>query len=324
VLDNGSAAIRIPIDCDDGGSARIFQLRFNSSNQPDFIPFNTGGSTFAATGSAAAPTIRPVLLLGRVSGTSVSVWLDGVQVGSNTLTGTAATVGQASTTVTIAAGHNGGSNFGGLIYLAGHAARAWSDAEIVSVSANPWQLFAPQQRRLWVGAAAGGARTISATPGAWNWAGTTSAPAVQTIAQTVGAFTWAGTTASIPTPSISQTPGAWNWAGTTANFNSITTISATPGAWTWAGTTASIPAQALSATPGAYSWAGTTSGIGVANIAATPGAWNWQGTTQGIIQLVTISASPGLWNWQGTQAGVTNPSASVTIRAGSWIRYRTI
>jgi hypothetical protein len=53
---------------------------------------------------------------------------------------------------------------GGCVFFAGAAAsRAWNAVEAASIGQNPWQLFAPLQRTIWVPASAGGGNTAALT-----------------------------------------------------------------------------------------------------------------------------------------------------------------
>lgn len=140
VLHNGSGATQSPIDSD--STDRVFQLRLDGS-VGQFIPFDTGGSFVAPTGSITAPTNRPVLLAGRVRNQEASVWLDGVKTTGASLGGTPRTVASANASLMVGARLGGGNQFGGHIYMAAHFGRALTDEELIELSRNPWQLFTP-------------------------------------------------------------------------------------------------------------------------------------------------------------------------------------
>ena len=146
ILNNGAGGTQNPIDADDGGVGRIFQLRLNA-NAGEFIPFDSNGSNFA-TGTNTAPTNRPVLLAGRVQNSVASVWLDGVRTIGNTMSGTPRTLASPSALLMIGDRVGGSGVFGGQIYMAAHFSRALSDVELISLSRNPWQLFDSRIRRI--------------------------------------------------------------------------------------------------------------------------------------------------------------------------------
>lgn len=147
VLDSaGRGTSRNPFDSDDSNnSVRNFQLRFNASNQPEFIPFNTGATPVVVTGTTASSASGLSVIAASVDASKVArVYLNGVTSG-----GTATLVGAVAT---LAPTHRlavGGSNnpissgtpFKGDIYGCFFFNRALSAAEHASIAANPWQLF---------------------------------------------------------------------------------------------------------------------------------------------------------------------------------------
>ena len=108
------------------------------------------------------------MIAGRIQGGVASVWSHGIKRASTTVTGTARGLGTVSGSVLVVGVFAGLSaqRMESAIYSGFYFNRALSDAEIASISANPWQLFKPVQRRVWFdgGAAAGGAsQTIAFT-----------------------------------------------------------------------------------------------------------------------------------------------------------------
>lgn len=180
----------------------------------------------------------------------------------------------------------------------------------------------------WAGTAASSTQLIAAIPGTWSWAGTV-ASTNQVIAAIAGAWSWAGTAASF-SQLVNATAGAWSWAGAQATLTQL--INATPGAWTWAGVSASQN-QLIAATPGAWSWAGVTANIGTpinatpgsytwagvpvelpTQIPAIPAAWSWAGISAASSQL--IAATPGAYTWAGVQTSITQ---ALNATPGSWV-----
>lgn len=155
--DAGSGVIRNPIDGDLAGE-RVFQLRFKADDGVEFITFDTLGNPYFASGAAISFAPRVGLLVGRIVGNTVSVWWQGKQYATGSASNTAATIAAKKLTVAASyAGSLGGglAGFPGQVFLAGHYNCGLGDAEIVALSRNPWQLFAPVPRRLWAPAASG-------------------------------------------------------------------------------------------------------------------------------------------------------------------------
>lgn len=133
-----------PFDADDVYGVRMFQLSYDNAQ---FIAFNTSVANFGA----ANPTpvdFKAQLYAGRVSAGQITSWIDGVSSSPVTITGTVQGCASNSIfSVGAFATNNGGtqynSGFNGKIYICAYWARALYDAELKSLSANPWQLFRP-------------------------------------------------------------------------------------------------------------------------------------------------------------------------------------
>ena len=149
-----AATVRAAIDDDlDTGSPRCFQFRVNAG-KVELITFNTGGTPYFATGATltAAQLAAGVAMAAVVAGNQIASFANGRKT-SATASGTQRVptgnfyVGQHKGT--------GANGWDGELVLVGTWSRALSDAEVASLSANPWQLFAPE-RRIWVPVVAGG------------------------------------------------------------------------------------------------------------------------------------------------------------------------
>lgn len=137
-IPRGSGLTQNVVDSDGFAGARRFQLRVNTSNQFEFIAFNTAEAPFIATGSTVALGTL-VSIGGTVRGTVVTVWGNGVPVGSTTLTGTIK-----SNAPTIRIGNLiGGSpqEFNGQILMAARWNRALTAFEMSMLHAAPYLLF---------------------------------------------------------------------------------------------------------------------------------------------------------------------------------------
>ena len=114
-------------------------LRFRINSSSDFLgPTYTAGSEY--------------LQIGSVSGSRVIFSVNGIEYAN---TASAALPNAFSESLTVGEDYSS-TYFMGRVYLAAVWNRALSSAEIKQLSANPWQLFAPTERRIWVPVTAGG------------------------------------------------------------------------------------------------------------------------------------------------------------------------
>lgn len=120
-----------------------------------------------------------------------------------------------------------GSNSSGYYILHAVWARKLSAAEVRAVSANPWQLFAPAPRRLWVGAAAGGNVYNVSISEAGSASDSVSAQlaAVATLAESAAAADAVSSIATLPA-SVSESGSASDSISTGAQYSASVTESA--------------------------------------------------------------------------------------------------
>lgn len=167
VIDSsGRNANRNPLDADNVDANRTFQLRFDSSNQANFIPFNTAVSAFSTTltGVTSSPSALSVLG-GRVKNGVASVWLNGKSA-SSTITGTPQAIVAAQNVAigAIARPVSVSQNFAGDIYATLIYNVSLPDDVLIEGGLRPWGVyFAPYQRRIYFYAGAGGGTTYTAS-----------------------------------------------------------------------------------------------------------------------------------------------------------------
>ena len=121
-----------------------------SGPQVQFLVENTANGQFVVTHQSFTSATIPQVFIGRYDDTTkiVDVWQDGIKCTTTaTLTGTSRTPVAADQLFDPLALGNRYPNFtapaGGPVIMAALWDRPLSDIEIASVSANPWQLFAP-------------------------------------------------------------------------------------------------------------------------------------------------------------------------------------
>lgn len=117
----------------------------------------TGGTSYSATGSII-PNMRPIVLSTRYDGSKVEIFMGGVLDGSRSCSGTLSYPNASDSGVAIGNYYSYSAtarSFNGDVYLTAVWDRALSDAEIKSISNDPFQLLQPQKRPLWVNTISG-------------------------------------------------------------------------------------------------------------------------------------------------------------------------
>jgi len=303
------------IDNDDGpGIQRSFQFRISPSGQLEFIRFNTGDVAFtAASGTIPSSALSGLFVaIGRTAADgTVTCYASGATPGSATITGTP----QSSITGTV---QLGGIKFNTSSYyplgtrlFSGAWNYAFSDGQVKKLLDNPWQLFAPIPRRIWVPSAGTGNATATLT-------GASTTSSAGTLSATGGAsktLPGASTTASAGTVSASASTNASTTLTGAATTASAGTLAATGGAavtLTGAGTTASagtVSATAGGNATGTLPSASTTSSAGT--LSATGGA------SKTLTGASTTASAGAVLASAGTNASVTLTGAATSAAVGA-------
>lgn len=137
----------------------------DGSGVGNFVVECSAGNAYRSLSiSSALTNNKPLFLVGRYNGSTLEAWINGVkQSGSTACSGTI-TYPIDSVTRGPAIGNfynytSSNRAFIGRIFVAGISPTALSDAEIKSLSSNPWQIFMPANRPLYFDLGAGGAVT---------------------------------------------------------------------------------------------------------------------------------------------------------------------
>lgn len=228
-----SSGMQSAID-DDDGVTRRFQFRLNAG-KVECIPFYSGGNGDVVAPSAlSANDLASGFAMGAtVNGTSCAVFQKGAKT-SGTLAGTALTP---NSTIRIGARKTGTQTWtsGGLSLVAMWN-RALTDAEQQSLADNPWQLFKPAPRRLWVAFSASSGTNVN--PGAGVLTLTGYAPSVAQSANLAvtpgaGSLTIAGYAPSVTqsaTTNVQPGAGALSLTGFAPSVAQSANQSVNPGA----------------------------------------------------------------------------------------------
>lgn len=169
-----------------------------------------------------------------------------------------------------------GKRLNGTIALHLHFARVLTAAEIKSLSANPWQLFTPVARSIWVPVAAGGDSTITQADGT-STAGSLggSATAATTPTQASGTSTAASIAASATAAAaVTQADGASTASTLVGVASTGSTITQADGSTVASVLAGSATSSAAATQADGASTAATLTGTGLADGAAgiTPAA----------------------------------------------------
>ena len=253
--------------------------------------------------------------IGRLAGTELSFWQDGVLQETKTQSGN----DWAGCDRFFVGGVGWIATADADVYLAGLWSRALSDDEIAQISANPWQLFEP--RRIHVPVAAGGGGTTVALSGISATFAQT-APAVSSATPLVGESVTANAGILLPAFSRSLSGQAGTAFAGTLNTSTSRALSGQSAAFTAGSVIPSVAIAAIglqatfaSGTLTASSSSGTT-----VNLVGEPVAFAQTAPSISVtVALTGIAATMA--------AGILSSSsgtATITVKAGSWLRYKKL
>lgn len=200
---------------------------------------------------------------------------------------------------------NRGGLAGDLVNI--YAAAIWSremlGGEAVQLSRNPWQLFAPQTRRIWVPGAVGGAYTVTADAGAYTLAGQDAALIkTRILTADAGAYALSGQAASVLVGRlVTGDAGAYSLAGQDATLLRARVVSADSGAYALSGQDAALT----------YVPAGSTY-----TLTCDAGAYAMSGQAASLLLGRVVSADAGAYSINGQDATISWSGASTTVEAG--------
>lgn len=264
-----------------------------SASRDRSIQFNTAGKILGAlndgtvklvTGTTTIVANSPVSAAVRASTTALGVYVNGVSDATPT---TISNNGIATfTSPEVVCGYGAsGSGFGGTqgsafdLSLAIWWSRALTDAEILSIHQNPWQVFRAQRTRFLFDAAAVTAYSLDTTPGTYNITG--SSPSL------------------LASRLVDTTPGAYDLTGSSPSLLLGRALDTTPGDYDITGSSPSLLlGRALDTTPGDYDITGSPVDLEKATagqfvLQTTPGAYNITGSPVELIANITQLAGGG-------------------------------
>lgn len=240
------------IDMDNGGP-RYFQFRL-SGNKVDFIPFNTSA---AVTGQPVMPNSLTTaeLMCGVRMGATASATRTAAFQNGQIATATPTNLIAPTTALPVgigarASGTAGGWTTGGLAMVLGWS-RTLADAEMLSLCANPWQLWKLPSRRLWYAttSASDATGSLAATLDGATFVATGQIIAQGAFASTMSgaAFTASGTVGNAPSGTIASTLAGASMAAT-GNVTNAGAFASTLGGASMAASGAATNRGALAST----------------------------------------------------------------------------
>jgi hypothetical protein len=309
-----ASGIQSAID-DDDGTNRRFQFRINAG-KVELNPFYSGGNGNVVSPVAlSAYDLATGFAMGAtVNGTAHAIYQKGVKTTGATLPSVALTP---NASIAVAARKTGTTQawlVGGL-QLVAMWNRALTDAEQASLADNPWQLFKPQPRRLWVPRAVSAAYVLQATAGAFlMFASQAALLAARRLVAAAGALTSDGVPASLVTSRrLLGSTAAFTMTGSPASITAARKIAANVGSFGFVGTvslmtvTRRLAAQsgAFMLSPGTVQMVYTpTPGPGgpTYTLTATAGAFALTAGGADVIANRRLFAAPVEFGWSGTAA----------------------
>lgn len=283
---------------DTGTSAGVGYLvsRYVSGN--DLL---AGGSTdfgFPSSSVLKYGVFQTIVLV--VRGSTREVWAEGTLVYS--ASGFGSLTSSSAVAPAIGNRSNGGTDraFDGIIKAVAVLAIGVPSVEAQSLSANPWQLFAPERRPIFFNTAGGGS-TVTGV-GSSDGIGTVSGVGASTSAQ-VGSSAGVGAASGVGR-STANSVGSSSGTGTASGAGSSTGGSDGAGSATGTGTATGVGAS-TAASLGSTAGVGTASGIG-ASTAASVGSASGTGTASGVgTNGSIVSTGVGSASGTGTATGIS-------------------
>ena len=223
-----------------GAASRDRSIQFNTAGK--ILGGLNDGTVKTVTGATTIVANAPVSAAVRSSTTALGVYVNGVSDATPTTTLNNGI--QTYTSPEVVSGYGGvGSGFGATqgsafdLSLVIWWSRALTDAEILSIHQNPWQVFR-SPRRIIVPESGAVAYTLDTTPGAYNLTGSSPSLLVgRALDTTPGQYDLTGSSSAMLFDSlVSVTPGDYDITGSDAAMLFDQMVEVTPGAYSITGT----------------------------------------------------------------------------------------
>lgn len=304
-----------------------------------FTSVSTSGANWTLAASSLSQTTNADVRVGArfFSGAGRDIWENGI------LTGTDSTVRTVTGLDRIIIGAYYASGFdqvqmAGAVYLSLWWNRALSPEEMRSISDNPWQVFAPLRRFLWIPSAGGNVSVTLSGASLTGNLGTLSS-AISTLLSGSSLTGSTGTVVNAISQGLSgqalttstgtiKSAISYTLTGNSATISTGTLTASTGGAVSVnlsgsnltisSGTVKSAISTALSTSLGTFATGTIVNTVGptLTGISTTASAGTLVPAIARALSGTSLTVS------QGTLSALTG--STITVKAGSWIRYRVI
>jgi hypothetical protein len=243
-----------------------------------------------------------------VTGSDVSIYKNGVQVGTTWTDGSPITTGAPGVVFYTNDGSGGSTNIafdnwqGGDMGAADPVLSAEAGSHVITGTAASLEF----------------GRTVSAESGSYSWTGTESTLKVgHKLSAESGSYSLTGTAAGLLVGhKLSANAGSYAWTGTDATLTydpvGQFTLTAEAGAYSLTGTDAGLlQGYEIAADAGSYATSGTAAGLFYGyRVAASSASYSVSGTAAGLRQTHVLPAQSGSYSVTGTAATLTHVAVS--------------
>jgi hypothetical protein len=304
-----------------GGSTNEYELRTDTGGHPQLDWGYSKTGYMQPTASSALATGQWAVLAGTGVLNAAKLFQDGKMVGSATSAGMTQ---ENITQLAFGSRTNGDTGAGNALGLVCIWNRALSDAEALSFTANPWQIFLGQG---WIfnHAASGTAYNLAALAGAFTGTGLAShLTASRSLVAAAGAYTGTGLASKLwRSRSLVTAAGAFTGTGATAGLGATRHLVTAAGAYTGTGISSGLKsARTLTTLAGSYTGTGVAAGLtwthaGTYTLTGLPGSFAGTGVAAGLKSLRHLVALAGAFTGTGATAGL-GASRHLVAAAGAF------
>ena len=269
------------------GSGGSLVLRTDGTGKAQLSLRRNFGTSRTISSTASFPTNTPLCMVAQIfSDTDYRLYVNGEQINGTLSFGTGGT--WLTNQYPLAAAHPGS------LFVAG---QGWGrgtlpDSEALAISANPallWQMFEPRQIKIPV-PLSGGAYSLVANSGSYSYTGQAATLLKSKV--------------------LSASSGSYSISGQAATLLKSKLLNASAGSYAYTGQSATI----------SY----VSGGVNY-TLVASAGAYTYTGSTATLKKSKVLAASSGTYTIAGQNATLAYSGANtVTLKAGSWLRYRII
>jgi hypothetical protein len=295
-----------------GSTSDQIQLQLQTSGGN--LLYNTASSSANINDQGWHCAVVPYQCTSTIADDAAVYWIDGVKQGTVARSSVAqnTTFNRASVGATLRTGTIGPGNWDVALYV--HLLTRMPDDWCARASqiGSVWDaVFAPRIQRIWASVSSG-AYSLIANNGTYSYTGQTATLLRNKV--------------------IEAAQGSYAITGQTAGVYRNRTLTANNGSYTVTGQDASIfKTKLITASAGSYSLSGqdatiTYVGSGTNySLVAAKGDYTYTGQTATLKRSKLITASNGTYSITGQNANIAySGTNTITLKAGSWIRYRII